>query len=308
MQGASEVLPAAAKAGPGAQGSRDVLPFLAIMAAVLLWGGSFVAMRVAVAALPPMTVMWLRMVIALVVIAPLMPRLARARYHKGDWRMLLPMVLLQPCLYFLLESNALTLTTSSQAGVVSASVPLMVALGAWLFLGERVGRSAVLGLLLSMAGVAVLSLGGGDDGQATAPLLGNLMELGAMACAAGNLLLVKRLCVRYGPWSLTALQVVAGSLFFLPGAWGLWQDPTPLLESRLLFSILFLGSFVTLGAFGLYNWGMSRVAASRAAVGINMVPVVAVLLGWMLLGESLTPVQLGGAGAVLLGVWWSQRR
>ena len=63
---------------------------------------------------------------------------------------------------------------------------------------------------------------------------------------------------------------------------------------------------MTLGAFGLYNWGMSRLTASRASVFINLVPVFAVVFGWSLLGEALAPFQCAAALAVVGGVWISQ--
>ena len=296
--------PSLALAPPSAS---TLVPTLAILGAVLLWGGSFSSMRVAVQVLPPQSVMWVRMAVALAVLLPVLPRLWPGRAARADWKPLALMVAFQPCLYFWLESNALTYTTSSQAGVIAASVPLMVAVGARFFLGERTGPGALAGLVVSMAGVAWLTTGDGG-GQASDPLLGNVMELGAMASAAAYMLLVKRLCGRYGPWTLTALQVAAGALFFLPGGAGLWRAGATVWTPELILLLVFLGAGVTLGAFGLYNWGMSRMAAGRASAFINLVPVIAVLLGWGLLDESLTPSQMAAAGVVFLGVWMSQRR
>jgi len=285
-----------------------LLPTLAILGAVLLWGGSFSAMRVAVQALSPRAVMWVRMAVALAVLLPVLPRLwPGKRSMLRDWKPLMLMVAFQPCLYFWLESNALTLTTSSQAGVIASSVPLLVAVGARWFLGERTGAGALIGLVVSMAGVAWLTFSGDDRGQASNALLGNAMELGAMASAAAYMLLVKRLCGRYGPWTLTAMQVAAGALFFLPGGMTLWRAGATPWTPSLAMILAFLGAFVTLGAFGLYNWGMSRIPAGRASAFINLVPVVAVILGWALLGEALTPTQLCAAAVVFVGVWLSQR-
>ena len=284
-----------------------LLPVGALVTAALLWGGSFSAMRLAVQVISPWSVMWLRMAVALVVILPFAGRLNFSAYRKGDWRLLLPMVIFQPCLYFLLESHALTFTTSSQAGVISASVPLMVAVGAWL-LAEPVGRGTLAGLLLSVAGVVVLSLSGNGDTTAANPLLGNALEVGAMASAAVNILIVKRLCARYNPWLLTALQVFAGTLFFSPGLVMLIGQPAAIWTPFLIVSILFLGALVTLGAFGLYNWAMSHVPATHASVFINLVPVTAVAIGWLALGETLTRVQCFAAAAVIVGVAFSQKR
>jgi drug/metabolite transporter (DMT)-like permease len=285
-----------------------VFPVAALFTAAMLWGGSFSAMRLAVQAMSPWSVMWLRMAIALVVILPFAGRLKLGAYRQGDWKLLVPMVIFQPCLYFLLESNALCLTTSSQAGVISASVPMMVAVGAWIILSEPLGKTNLAGLVLSVAGVAVLSLSGSSHDTASNPLLGNMLELCAMACAAVNIIMVKRLSARYNPWMLTAFQVFAGTLFFSPGLVLLIREPGVAWTLPLIFCIVFLGALVTLGAFGLYNWGMSHIAASRASVFINLVPVTAVAIGWMVMGESLSGLQCVAAASVIIGVGISQRR
>jgi drug/metabolite transporter (DMT)-like permease len=292
---------------PAALEAGRLLPIAALVAAALLWGGSFSAMRLAVQAMNPWSVMWLRMVIALMVILPFAGRLKIRSYRQGDWRLLVPMVLFQPCIYFLLESYALKLTTSSQAGVISASVPLMVAVGAWLLLAEPLGRRTLAGLFLSVAGVVVLSLSGDASDSAVNPLLGNGLELLAMTSAAVNIIFVKRLCDRYNPWLLTVLQVVAGTLFFTPGLVFLVRGAKVMWTVPLVLSIILLGALVTLGAFGLYNWAMSRIPASRAAVFINMVPVTAVAFGWMMMGESLSIVQCIAAAGVMVGVAISQK-
>ena len=305
METAQAPLPIAHHTTPSPQ--RLLLPVAALLAAVLLWGGSFAAMRIAVAVLNPWSVMWLRMTTALLLLAPFVGKSAFASYRRGDWKLLTPMVLFQPCLYFLLESYALTYTTSSQAGVISALVPLFVAFGAWLFLKEKINRNLMTGLGITIAGVICLTILDAPGSKAQNPLLGNGLELCAMVSAAINMIIVKQLCQRYNPWSLTAMQLLAGALFFTPGLPLLLQTPTAVWTPELMVAMAFLGLFVTLGAFGLYNWGMSHVPASRASIFINLVPVNAVLIGWVLLGESLTSLQLLMAGAVLLGVVFSQR-
>jgi drug/metabolite transporter (DMT)-like permease len=287
---------------------QTYLPVMALLTAVLLWGGSFAAMRVTIQAISPAGVMWIRMAIAFVVLLPFALKLWPGDYRRGDWKKLLPLVMLQPCLYFLLESHALQLTTSSQAGVVSASVPLLVTVGAWLYLKEAITIRTVAGLVLAMTGVIGLTWMQRPGTMAENPLLGNLLEVAAMACAAANMLLVKEMSRRYNPWTLTAMQVLAGIVFFLPGARDLWHFPAGDWKIALVSALLFLGAIVTLGAFGLYNWGMSRMPASSASLFIYLVPVCAVLIGWTTLGEGLSGYQCVAAALVILGVWWSQRR
>jgi drug/metabolite transporter (DMT)-like permease len=292
---------------PIALNVSGLLPLTALFAAAMLWGGSFAAMRLSVEALNPWSVMWLRMVVAFVVILPFAARFKFTAYQRGDWRLLVPMVLFQPCIYFLLESYALKYTTSSQAGVISASVPLMVAVGAGLILKESLGGKSFFGLFLSMGGVAVLSLADNPTNSGANPLLGNALELFAMASAALNMILVKRLCDRYNPWQLTALQVFTGTIFFTPGLFLLLENERLPWTMPLVCSILFLSILVTLGAFGLYNWAMSRIPASKASVFINLVPVMAVIIGWTTMGETLSQLQGLAAVGVIFGVVISQK-
>jgi drug/metabolite transporter (DMT)-like permease len=284
-----------------------LLPRLAVLGAVLLWGGSFSAMRTALADLHPWTIMWLRMVIALVCILPMYRTVDLSMYRRGDWKLLLPAVILQPCLYFWLESTALGLTTSAQAGVISASVPLLVAVGAWMTLGEPLTARTVGALLLSLGGVAVLSFAGEATDTAPSPLMGNALELTAMACAAANMVLIRFLGRRYGAWALTVMQVVTGCVFFSPGALLLFDLPAGTFDSHLVLILLFLGAGVTLGAFSLYNWAITRMPAGTASAHINLIPVVAVACGFLFLGEMLSPVQFAAAGVVLFSVLMTQR-
>ncbi len=124
---------------------------------------------------------------------------------------------MQPCLYFLLEGYALSLTSSSQAGMISALVPLLVTAGAWAVLKEPVSPTGIAGLLLSIGGVVWLSLGGVADESSPNPALGNLLEVGAMVCAAGYMVVMKRLSARYSTWWLTGMQCVAGAVSFPAG-------------------------------------------------------------------------------------------
>lgn len=97
--------------------------------AVVFWGTSFAATKTALDSFAPMTVIWLRMCVAAIVIAPFLARIPRPRYRTGDWKLLAVSGLFIPCFYYLLEGYAIRFTTSSQAGVVSAVVPLLAAAG-----------------------------------------------------------------------------------------------------------------------------------------------------------------------------------
>lgn len=107
-------------------------------------------------------------------------------YQKGDWKYLLAMVLFEPCLFFLCETFAMTYTTASQGGVIAACFPLCTAVAAWLFLGEKLTKKTIIAMLLAVAGVAGASLAAESSDQASNPILGNLLMVGAVLSATAT--------------------------------------------------------------------------------------------------------------------------
>ncbi|WP_027723381.1 DMT family transporter [Maridesulfovibrio zosterae] len=287
--------------------SSTLIPIAAILGAVLLWGSAFAAMKYLVNFLNPWAVMWIRTGIATLILTPFTAKMYSPIRGGKDRKALALMAFFMPCLYFLFESYALTYTSATQAGLISASLPLMVAVGAGIFFKERTTIAGWAGLALSMLGVAALTMSGNPSANANNPALGNFLELLAMCCAAGYMLLVKRLSASYGPWTLTAVQNAAGCVFFLPGLYLLIRDGIGADPMHTLAIAGYLGAFVTLGAFGLYNVGMSRLPAGKASAFINLVPAIAAFFGWAILDETLTFTQIIASGIIFAGVGLAQR-
>jgi drug/metabolite transporter (DMT)-like permease len=286
----------------------EALPLLGLAAAVLLWGTSFVATKAALTGFGPLVVVGIRMMLASTMMTVLWPRLPSPRRRGGDWKALLVLAAMWPCVYFVLEGNALQLTTASQAGTISALVPLLVAVGARVFLAEHLARQAIAGLAISMAGVFALSVGGPAESAAPNPALGNALEVLAMVCYAVSTLTLKSLVGRYNSWLLTGLQCLAGAIAFLPALLltpiHVWQTAPP----EAWAGVLYLGVLVTLVPSGLYNVAVSRMPAGRAAMAINLVPVVALISGWAIQGDSLSVLQGIACVAILGGVLLGQIR
>ncbi|MEX6502608.1 DMT family transporter [Pseudomonas sp. 25A3E] len=287
------------------QGRRGAM--LCLVLAMAIWGSSFIALKLAFAELPPLWVIFARMALGSLVLLLAWRWRGRLQYRAGDWKYLLALSACEPCLYFIFEALALQNTSAAQAGMISALLPLLVAVGAFVFLHERVSRTTVAGFLLAMAGAIWLSLAGSADAHGPNPLLGNFYELLAMLCASAYTLLVKLLSARYSVFLLTALQAFVGTLFFLPMA--AFSAPLPESISALgLGAVLYLGVVVTVGAYGLYNFGISRLPASQASGFINLIPLFTLVFAMLLLGERLNPAQLLAAMLVFGGVALSQWR
>lgn len=188
------------------------------------------------------------------------------------------------------------------AATVGAVQPLIVLGLARLVLGARIRPPAVLAAAGGLAGVVLLLArpGAGFDPVGVVAALG-----GAGSMAAGTVL-----TRRWGPTvpllTLTAWQLTAGGLLLVPLA--LWlEPPLPAVEPQHLAGFAYLTLVGAALTYLLWFRGIARLGPSTVTMLGFLSPVSAVLLGWGLLGERLDPVQIGGAGLVLVSIWLSQR-
>ncbi|MBY4675605.1 DMT family transporter [Marinobacterium arenosum] len=282
------------------------LAVVGLLMAMLLWASSFIALKLAFQHYDPMVVMFGRMFVASLCFLLFFKAIARFEYRAGDWKYLALMVLSEPCFYFVFEAKALQNTSAQQAGMITALLPLLVGIGAWLWLKERLSRQAWMGFALAVAGAVWLSVAGESTADAPNPVLGNFYEFCAMVCATGYTLCLKHLSERYSPWLLTALQSFCGSLFFLP----MMALPDVSLPEgwvpQALIAIVYLGTVVNILAYGLYNLSVASIPASQASAFVNMIPVFTLGLAYLILGETLNLSQLAAAALVIGGIILSQ--
>ncbi len=287
---------------------HHLLPTISLIVAMFLWASSFVALKLAFQSYQPMQVIFGRMFIASLCFIIFIPTFRKINWRRQDLKYFLFMGICEPCLYFLFEAKALQLTSASQAGMITAMLPLLVAILAWSWLKESISRQTLAGFSLAIIGACWLSLASEISISAPNPLLGNFFEFLAMVCAAGYTVSLKHLTNNYPPLFLTAFQAFIGALFFfpflfLPGVgFSIGWEPTSAL------AVIYLGTFITLGAYGCYNYSVSRIPASRAAGYINLIPVFGVILGMLILGDTLNLSQWLACGLVFCGVWLSSRK
>lgn len=288
--------------------SAGALPVFALLGASFLWASSFVALKVAFRHYDPMVVIFGRMLVASLCFALLWRNFRNVKYQKGDWKPLTFMALCEPCLYFIFEALALENTHASQAGMIVSLLPLIVAIGAHFVLKEHVTRRTLSGFLLAVIGAVWLSAGAEAGVDAPNPVLGNFLEFLAMVCASGYMIMLKRMSVRYSPLFLTAVQAIQATVFYFPLLFLPTTDMPQSFSMEGCLSIVYLGAFITLGAYGLYNYGLSKVPAHQASAFTNLIPVLTLFMSWIYLGEVLTPMQYAASVVVLAGVILSQTK
>ncbi|MGH7562980.1 MAG: DMT family transporter [Gemmatimonadota bacterium] len=269
--------------------------FLALAAACSLWGGSFLFAKVALAEMDPGHVLLYRFGLAA---APLSILVARSHVlpRGEDWPLLVLTGILCVPVTMLVQLEGLTRTSVTSASLIVGTGTPLLALAAVLFERERLGRIGWLAVALSCLGITVM-VGLPGAGRAW---LGDLLVFLSMAVSAAWILLSRRLVRRYPPAIASAWILIAGTVVLVPIVLAVDGSPPVTLSASAWGSLIALAVGCTVAAFLLWNWGVDRVAAGRAAPFINLQPVVGAALGILLMRDALGLWTAAGGTLVLL--------
>lgn len=291
--------------------SEEKKGMLAAGAAYTIFGLSYLFSKMALEAAEPAILLCARFSLTLVLMNILaatgvLKLNLRGKSLKGP----ILLGLLQPALYFILENYGIKYTSTSFTGMVSSVSPVFsAALGA-VMLREKPNAKQWAAILVTIAGVMLVSLGGGG-GQNT--LAGCLCLLGAYLSGAYYSILVRRLTREYTPFELTYIMFTVGFMFF--AAMALVQYGGGVFAAlgaafarpRFVIAVVYLGAVASVGAYLLVNYSLSRLPVARSTIFTSLSTVVSVLSGVVIMGDPFTPVSALAFALILTGVWGVNR-
>ena len=294
-------------------GEATLSVYVKLVAAMLSWGGTWVAGRVvAQAVTTPIAAAAARFTLAALVLGAVM--LAKgepigAGSLQRAWRPILGLALTGVFFYNLCFFYGLKHVEAGRGALVMALNPVVVAVLAWWLGGERARPPAVLGAVLAFVGCLTV-IGNGDPLALLAGRigLGEVLLLGCVVCWTAYTFVGKRATRLVSALAATFWSCVLGAVLLWAAAlatggidWAQWSP-------SVWAAVAFLGVFGTAIGFTWYTDAVRVLGAARAAMFINLVPLAAVLMAALALGEAFPPsVALGGA-AVLAGVWLTTTR
>lgn len=271
----------------------------------LLWGGSFFFVGIAVRDLPTLSIVALRVGMAAVVLWVVVGLLRRpVPRSRSVWAAFLGMGVLNNVIPFGLIVWGQHSIASGLASILNATTPLFtVAVAGMLLVDERMTRRKLAGLALGLTGVAVMIgpaavSGMGQHALAQLACLGGALSYG---CAAVFGRRFRRLSV--DPIVVAAAQVVASALLLAPAALivdAQWTLPMPPLTTWA--ALLGLAVLSTAAAYVLYFHILQRAGATSVSLVTFLIPVSAIALGVLVLGERLTALQLAGMALIAAGL------
>ena len=275
--------------------------FLALAGSI--WGAMFIAVRWSIFVIPPVPLVWMRYGTALVALALLAWTSKAACYIEPKDRKLLVLSALVGQTLSIVTQETGTMLTSAQTGsVVTAATPaFMVVFGCWL-LHERFTLGRCLSVLLATIGVLFIVLDP-DNVQLTSIWGGVSLVVAAVTWALMSVLL--KFLAKYSVVILTFYGVLIAFLILTPYSlyWLLTAaDFSAMAMPGIWGSVLYLGVISTTAGFCLWNKGLTYMDASIGGLFLFFQPVVGTFLGWLLLGEPVTPYFWIGFSLIAAGV------
>lgn len=270
-----------------------------------IWGGTFIAGKIVAQNLSPFMAAFCRFALASIFLWLLIysqnNRLERLSYRQTILVTFLGLsgVLAYNVFFFL----GLRDIAASRAGLIIALNPVAIALGSSVFWREKLSLFKIIGIAISLIGaVLVISKGNFSNLITDGIGKGELSILGCVVSWVIYSLLGKLAMERLSALTTTSYAIWIGTLCLFPLA--IWEQKNYLLNISFLtgLNLIYLGVFGTVIAFNWYYEGIKILGAAKAAIFINLVPVFAIVFGFVFLQESFTPILFIGGGLVILGV------
>lgn len=278
-----------------------VIPILALAAAGCFWGTGFLFGKIALSEMPVTTMILFRMAFTCAALVPVI-FLDRPHFDGSELGWVFAASLLGVPVLFLVQFKGLSLTTVSHASLMVGTLPMLLAIAAMFFSGERLHVGGWLALVASTVGAGLIALSSKKASSTTrASVEGDLLVVLSMFAAIAWILISKRLMRRHSPVIVTASVLWIGTIMLAGVIVTTSGVPSLHYSTRAWTAVAEQGLFATASATVLWNWGLKRVPASQAGIFVNLEPLVGAILGVSVLHEILGRMALAGGALIIAG-------
>ena len=275
-----------------------VLVHTKLLFVAFIWGLGWTAGRVIATDFPPITAAWLRYIVAVSLFFLWLHFSKKFKIPTlGEWKRLFFIGFCSTFLYQLFFMFGMKYTAAGDASLMITFNPILTALLAIPFLGEKMTKRLGIGLILSLIGVLILFIYSPNvDIPSSERIIGNFLIIGAAFAWASSTILKKKAMVSstsdsdtpLSPLQLTVWSSVIGLFILTPWAGiELLDVGIPNFTNGVIISILFLAVFSTVLSYVWFAEGVKTIGANKATLYVYLIPLFGILSGWILIGEKL---------------------
>ena len=287
--------------------NKTFVGILCGLGAASIWGGMYVVSKVVLEIIPPFTLVSIRLILGALTLAVVILLRGAPRLSHRQFLQVVGVGFVGYGISLSLQFLGTKLSTAANGSLVTSATPAFVLLFAWILLQETITPRRLIALILATLGVIAVI----DPRSAQLQpdlFLGNILLLGAGITWALYSVLVRRTTQDLDVLPFSLIAFFGGLPVTVPlSAWELGTVGVGEINLGVVGGILFLGIISTALAMVLWNTAFAFVDASLASLTFFAQPVVGTLLGWLFLGEQITPLFLLGGFLIGLGLIISSR-
>jgi drug/metabolite transporter (DMT)-like permease len=290
-----------------------LIPYLEAIFAVVVWGGTFIATKIALREVSPATIVWLRFGMGVIILgAAVFARKQFAWPEKNEWLYLALLGFLGVTFHQWLQATGLQTAKATTTAWIVASTPVFIAILGWLALKEKLTWIQTSGIIAAACGVLlivskgnVVALFAGEEGT-----FGDLLILISSVNWAVYTILSRRELARHPAARMMFFVMLLGWLFTNIWIFGFGPGLSEIgkLTANGWGAVLVLGIFGSGLAYIAFYDALQAIPASQLGAFFNIEPLVTATLASVMIGERITLISLIGGAIIIFGVWLVNRK
>ncbi|PDZ09059.1 EamA family transporter [Bacillus pseudomycoides] len=284
---------------------QTILGAICLSLAASIWGGMYVVSKYVLDFIPPLTLVWLRFIIAFVVLYMILKTTKRKQktmiqINKKDWLLFAWIGFIGYFVSITCQFVGTKLSDAHTGSLVTSATPAFMVVFATLILKENLTTRRILSTVLATLGVTIVI---GWDIEVGSYFIGTIILVGAAITWALLSIYVKIASQQFSSLVITTYAIFFSLFFITPCMiWELQSNPIGDLNTTIILGILYLGIISTAGAFFLWNKGLELMDTSIGSLFFFFQPIVGSLLGWLLLNETLNRNFFIGGALIIFSV------
>lgn len=288
---------------------KKAAPYLSGIGFATIFGFSFLIVKNTLNSVEVFQLLGLRFLIAAIIFELLrVTRIIKIKIKPSVFLKLLPIAVFQPVLYFITEVYGIKYAETSEAGLFIGMIPVAVAFISWIFLKEKLNIKQIIFMVLSLTGVAFISIMQMNGTTGNTKAIGYLFLIGAVLASGFYNMFSRKASKSHSPLEITYVMMLTGAVVFnimgvsdsiIQG----YSYFSPLFNVETIGAILYLGILSSIVAFFLVNFTLSKIPAVQSSLFANLITVISIVAGVIFLQENFTTYKIIGSVCIIIGVF-----
>lgn len=278
-------------------GKNKTLAFFALMAVVVMWGISFVSIKVLLQVFSPISMAFCRFVIATLVLIIIKRVSTKEKVQKKDYGRMAISGAFAITLYYICENNGLMRVSANCSSIIVATLPVVALISDKIFYNTKISKINIVSIIASIFGIYLVIGKDVIDGS----FLGYLFLALSIICWCGYMVLTKPLFEKYSNITITTYQAIFGTIGFIPFL-PFEHINFSAVNGSVILNLLFLALICSAFCNFAYNYAYKELGVALSTLCLNLCPVVTFIFSFLLLGEKLTALQVVGAIIIIVAV------